>query len=212
MYTVILTSFVLLMLLYFYLHWLRPWQLRWGATDEEVERSMPGDEICLKPNFNATRAVTINTSPEKIWPWIMQIGFRRAGWYSYDWIDNLGRPSAQHIIPELQNLEEGDRIWMSRWTYNVVKEIVPNQYMLWTGGDSQATQGTWLWALYPIDNNRTRLVTRLRGYYPWRSPWFLLFLLMDVGDIVMMRKCMLGIKRRAENEWPQRLVDSQRTA
>jgi len=88
-----------------YLLLIRPWQLRWGATDEEVVRTMPGDDIVKHPTFNATRAVTINARPEAIWPWLVQMGMARAGWYSYDWIDNLGRPSAERLIPELQHLE-----------------------------------------------------------------------------------------------------------
>src|SRR3712207_9232668 len=67
-----------------YLLYIRPRQLRWGATDEELERPMPGDEVVEHPTFNATRAVTIEARPEEIWPWIVQIGTSRAGWYSYD--------------------------------------------------------------------------------------------------------------------------------
>ncbi len=93
-----------------YLRFIRPWQLRWGATDEEVARAMPGDEVVTSPMFNATRGVTINAQPEEIRPWLVQIGCKRAGWYSYDWIDNLGIPSANRIVPELQHLEVGDLI------------------------------------------------------------------------------------------------------
>ncbi|MCL5961159.1 MAG: hypothetical protein M1358_17945 [Chloroflexi bacterium] len=96
-----------------YLRVIRPWQLRWGATDAELARSMPGDDIVQRPTFVATRAVTIQARPNEIWPWLLQIGCRRAGWYSYDWIDNLGTPSAERIIPELQHLEVGDLIPMS---------------------------------------------------------------------------------------------------
>jgi hypothetical protein len=84
-----------------YLQLLRPWQLRWGATDDELRRAMPGDELVTRPSFNATRAVTVQAQPSVIWPWIVQIGFGRAGWYSYDLLDNLGRPSARRIIAEL---------------------------------------------------------------------------------------------------------------
>ncbi len=93
-----------------YFRFIRPWQLRWGATDEEVARAMSGDEVVKQPTFNATRAVTIQARPEEIWPWLVQIGCKRAGWYSYDWIDNLGIPSANRIVPELQHLEVGDLI------------------------------------------------------------------------------------------------------
>ena len=90
-----------------YLRVIRPWQLRWGATDDEVRRVIPGDELVARPTFNATRAVTVAAPPSVIWPWIVQIGFGKAGWYSYDLLDNLGRPSAKHIIPELQHLQAG---------------------------------------------------------------------------------------------------------
>jgi len=90
-----------------------PWQLRWGATDIEVAREMPADDFIVNPTFNATRAVTVDTPPEMIWPWLLQIGHKRAGWYSYDWIDNLGKPSATRVIPGLQDLKESDLIPVS---------------------------------------------------------------------------------------------------
>src|SRR6266702_5018106 len=91
-----------------YLRFIRPWQLRWGATDEEVARAMPGDDVVKQPTFNATRAVTIQARPEEIWPWLVQIGVTRAGWYSYDWLDNLGKPSAQRLLPQFQQVAVGD--------------------------------------------------------------------------------------------------------
>ncbi|MDA8216294.1 MAG: hypothetical protein M0Z94_01605 [Dehalococcoidales bacterium] len=158
---------------------------------------MPGDEVVARPTFNATRAVTVEARPEAIWPWLVQIGCQRAGWYSYDLVDNLGSPSAERIIPELQHLEVGDLVPMSPdgkqglW----VKALEPNRWMLW-GDDKGDT--SWFWGLFPMDRGRTRLITRVRMRYNWLSPWILFNLLLDVGDVVMMRKCMLGIKRRAE--------------
>jgi hypothetical protein len=64
-----------------------------------VSRSQPGDELVTRPSFNATRAITIAAPPEEIWPWLIQVGLTRAGWYSYNILDNLGHPSARHIIP-----------------------------------------------------------------------------------------------------------------
>ncbi|MBI3979863.1 MAG: hypothetical protein HY331_16935 [Chloroflexi bacterium] len=180
-----------------YLLAIRPRQLRWGATDEEVHRALPGDEAVQRPTFVATRAVTVKAPPAAVWPWLVQIGFGRAGWYSYDWIDNLGRPSAERIIPELQHVAVGDFVPLGPgenagfW----VRAFEPNRWLLWadkTGGV------TWLWALYPLDKHHTRLITRVRLRYRWTSPWILFHLLLDIGDIVMMRKCLLGIKRRAE--------------
>lgn len=180
-----------------YLRLIRPWQLRWGATDDEVTRPMPGDEIVTRPTFVATRGVTVEARPEDIWPWLVQIGITRAGWYSYDWIDNLGRPSAERIIPELQTLKVGDLIPLSPdgkqgfW----VKEMRPNEWMLWW---DQRGGVTWFWGFYPLDERRMRLITRVKLRYRWTSPVILFHLVFDVGDIVMMRRCMLGIKRRAE--------------
>lgn len=136
-----------------YLLWIRPWQLRWGATDEEVESSMPGDEIVRDPTFDATRAVTVEVGPEEIWPWILQIGYGRAGWYSYDWVDNLGRPSADQIFPELQNLDIGDLVPMGPgenlglW----VNDFDPDRWMLWWDKKGRVT---WLWLLQPVGEGR----------------------------------------------------------
>ena len=80
----------------------------WGATDDEVARLLPGDGDVPQPTFNATRAVTIAARPDEIWPWLIQIGVTRAGWYGYDWLANLGHPSAERILPEFQRLAGGD--------------------------------------------------------------------------------------------------------
>lgn len=180
-----------------YLLWVRPWHLRWGATDEEVKSIMPGDEIVPRPTFNATRGVTVTAKPAEIWPWLLQLGSKRAGFYSYDWIDNAGISSAECILPEFQQIAVDDFIPMTpdgkqgMW----VKDFKTNEYVLWRDkqGDS-----TWLWQLSPLDEEHTRLITRLRVRYTWTPPWVFYYLLQDVGDIVMMRKCLLGIKGRAE--------------
>ncbi|MFZ6030380.1 MAG: hypothetical protein ACOYYS_21945 [Chloroflexota bacterium] len=200
----IFAIFGIIILLLVYLRFIRPWQHRWGATNDEVARSMPGDELVSSPTFNATRAVTINARPEAIWPWLVQIGFGRAGWYSYDWIDNLGKPSANQIMSEWQDLKVGDKVYLSQWTFETVRHIEVFRNMLWVGGESAATAGTWAWGLYPMNEHQTRLVTRLRGKYNWASPWIVLLLVVDTLDIVMMRRCLLGIKERAEKQNDQR--------
>jgi hypothetical protein len=181
-----------------YLRFIRPWQLRWGATDEEVAAALPGDDVVKHATFNATRGVTIQARPEEIWPWVVQMGCQRAGWYSYDWIDNLGRASAERIIPDLQQVAVGDLIPISPYgTFGMrVKAFEPNLWMLWWDDKGNTT---WYWGLSPRDAHATRLITRIRMHYHWRSPTIFIFLLEDVGDIVMMRKCLLGIKQRAEH-------------
>jgi hypothetical protein len=193
----ILTAVALVAVAFFGLY--RPWHLKWGATREDLARSMPGDEIVTRPAFNATRVVTVDARPEDIWPWIVQIGFGRAGWYSYDLFDNLGRRSSERIVPELQHIEVGDLVPLGpgEGSGMLVKEFVPNRSMLWwTGKDGQTT---WAWGLYPTSGGATRLVTRVRAPFSWRQPLSAVWILLDeLADFPMMRKCLLGIKRRAE--------------
>jgi hypothetical protein len=175
----------------------RPWHLRWGATRDEVAQHMPGDEVVPAPAFNATRAVTVEARPEDIWPWIVQIGFGRAGWYSYDLLDNLGRRSAERIVPELQHVEAGDLVPLGpgKDSGMRVKEYEPNRWMLWW---EKHHLTTWVWVLDPMPDG-TRLVTRVRARPSWRHPTTAIWLiLVEVADFPMMRKCLLGIKRRAE--------------
>lgn len=182
-----------------YLPLLRPWQLRWGATDEELSRVLPGDEIVPAPSFDATRAVTVRARPEEIWPWIVQIGDRRAGFYSYDWFDNRGRRSAERILPELQRLEVGDRVPISAWFYQTVHSVDPPRSMVWVNSEDLPT-GTWTWVLEPLDATHTRLITRMRSSYDWTSPMIPFDLWLDWGDFPFMRKSLLGIEQRAEGE------------
>jgi hypothetical protein len=173
----------------------RPWQERWGATDEEAARPMPGDELVPSAAFNATRAVTVNGRPEDIWPWIVQMGVGRAGFYAYDLIDGYGRwPSAQRIVPELQHLAVGDTIRLSPLTTTPVRSIDPYRAMVWGGAAN-----SWAWGLYPVDAGHTRLVTRMRSApYDPTSPDSVALVASDAADIVMMRNLLLGIKQRVE--------------
>src|ERR1700730_11810526 len=177
----------------------RPWHLRWGATREDLVREMPGDEIVRRPIFNATRVVTVNARPEDIWRWIVQIGFGRAGWYSIDLFDNLGRHSSERIVPELQHIKVGDLVPLGpgEGSGMFVKEFVLNHSILWwTGKEGQTT---WAWGRYPTSDGDTRLVTRDRRPCSWRQPVAAVWLLLsEVADFPMMRKCLLGLKRRAE--------------
>ena len=158
---------------------------------------MPGAEIVERPTFNATRAVTIEARPQEIWPWVVQIGMTRAGWYSYDLLDNLGRPSARRILPQFQNPKIGDVVPMSPDGKQgmLVKDFEQDRWMLWWDGKGGMS---WVWGLYPVDEARTRLITRVRLHYDWRSPSILFHMLVEFTDIVMMRKSMLGIKERTE--------------
>ena len=156
----ILFGIAILLLIFVY----RPWAINWGATDDEINRTMPGDEMVQNPTFNATRAVTIKAQPEEIWPWILQMGYKKAGFYCYDWFDNDGIPSAERIMPEYQSLKVGDLIPLSVFVYVKVVELTQNQSMLWVfeEGCGPWTGSTWAWELYQKDPQHTRLLTRLR--------------------------------------------------
>lgn len=177
----------------------RPWHMRWGATDEEIQDSMPGDEIVPKASFNATRAITISAPPEQVWPWIVQMGYRRAGFYTYELLDNAGYNSADHILPEYQNPKIGD--WMpmaskvNETTAFKVRSFETNRWLLWEKPDS-----TWSWKLIPVAGGRTRLVTRLKQRYAWENPGMavLTVVLLEFGDFPMIRRVLRGIKVRAE--------------
>src|SRR5512144_1611684 len=120
-----------------YVKLLRPRAMRWGATDEEVSRALPGDHLVSDPGFNATRAITIAARPEHVWPWIVQMGSGRAGWYAYDRIDNKGMPSARTVVPELQHPEVGDLIPMvvGKEVGPRIVALEPNRRMLWVTDD-----------------------------------------------------------------------------
>ncbi len=181
----------------------RPLQLRWGATAAEVARAMPGDDFVPRPVFNATRAITVDAPPAAIWPWLVQIGYRRAGWYGLDWFDNDGRPSARRIVPELQRLRVGDTVPISIIAWTKVAAIVPNTYLLTRGADGTP----WVWALYPVDSSHTRLVWRMRSApYLWTSWYLFPQLLTDAVDVIAVRANLLGIKERAEGRPPGNAV------
>lgn len=196
----ILTAIIITGLIVTYLLIIRPWHLHWGATKEEVMLSLPGDSIVQKPDFNATRGISIDSTPERIWRWIIQIGSKRAGWYSIDWMDNAGIKSSEIILSEFQKIEVGQFIPFTPDQKNGmwVKEFKENEYILWVDKEGKAT---WLWYLYPLDKTRSRSVTRLRTKYNWKGIWIIYYILYDIGDIIMMSKCMKGIKKRVEKEF-----------
>ena len=181
-----------------YVRVLRPWTKRWGATDDEVARPMPGDAVVARADYVATRAVTIQASPDDVWPWLVQIGSGRGGWYSYDRLDNGGVPSATEVLPDFQSLAVGQLVPMvpgdeiGVW----VKEIDPGHRVLWW---DRKGEYSWEWILDEGSPGVTRLVSRLRATYPpLLSARTLYTAFATTGDVVMMRRCLLGIRDRAE--------------
>jgi hypothetical protein len=176
---------------------LRPWHRRWGATRAEVAGPMRGDDRLSRVHLRATRAITVDVPPEEVWPWLVQVGCLRAGWYADDLLDNLAHPSARRILPELQDLEVGRWLPMAprptAKTSFVVDSFQAPRWMLW-----RTPTSTWAWQLVPLPGDRTRLVTRLRVAYDWRQPAGIL--LLELGDWPMMRRMLRGVRERAEDE------------
>ena len=187
-----------------YVFIIRPAGLRWGATDAEVARVIAGDELIARPSFHATRAVTVNALPEAIWPWLVQWGYGKAGFYGYDLLENIGSPngirSADRILPQYQHLAVGDKVKMSDPYYFCVRTIEPNRFLLLAGcGDSSLA--TMAWVLEPLDGTHTRLIHRMRMEYPWSNPAVLpAMLFSDLADPVAVPKLLLGFKGRVEGK------------
>ena len=166
---------------------------------------MPGDALIEPAQYEATRAITIDAPPEAVWPWLVQAGCLRAGWYSDDLLDNLAQPSADIVVAELQHLEIGQWVPMaptpSEKTAFKVAGFEHQRWLLW-----EQPVSTWAWRLTPLPNGMTRLVTRLRIRYDWGHPAdaTLSLILNELGDYPMMRRMLLGIKERAEHVAQQR--------
>jgi hypothetical protein len=180
----------------------RSWHLRWGTTPEEAVGAMPGDDLFPVAHFTATRAITINAPPEHVWPWLVQVGAGRAGFYSYDLLDARGRPSAERILPDWQDVHVGDvAAPMTQdpgpTTSFVVDAFRSPEYLVWAKADS-----SWAWKLTSLPGGSTRLVTRVQQHYPRRLSSVLGVILLEFGDFPMMRQMLRGIRRRAESVQP----------
>jgi len=180
--------------------WWRPWCLSWGATDSEVRRGLPGDDLLTDAGIVSTRAVHVVAPPSAIWPWLVQMGPGRGGAYTYDWIENLmglGMHSADRILPEYQKLAVGDAQRLGeRGPVLRVAELEPERSLVFRSDD-----GNWVWAFSLVpDGTGTRLISRNRIATPGASrlAQMLNTYVMEPGSLIMERKMLLGIKDRAE--------------
>jgi hypothetical protein len=176
-----------------YLVFVGPWQRRWGATEDEVARGMPGDELLGPGAASTTRAITIHAGAHDVFPWLLQIGYGRGRWYSYDWIDNDGKPSVEAIDPALQQLAVGDRIEMLPGVGPTVREIEPNRHIV-SGGDADS----WCLQVEPVDANRTRLVSRWRQRWARSLPTYAWVAVVDPGAFLMEQRMLRTIRDLAE--------------
>lgn len=192
---------------YVYAALLRPWHVRWGASDAEVQAALPGDELVPNPVAVTTRAITIHAPPEAIWPWLVQLGQGRGGFYSYEWLENtlLGCDihNSDTINPAWQTLAPGDLVKMrpdpALPPAYVVAEALPDKALLLGHhvglGRDPATPWaeSWQFVIVPLDADSSRLIVRSRTA---EAPW--INRLLEPGVFLMEERMLRGIRERAE--------------
>jgi proline iminopeptidase len=203
--------------------------MRWGATDAEVAGPYPGAELVPGGERSATMAVTIDAPPDQVWPWLVQMGWGRGGWYSWDRLDNGSRPSAREVHPEWQDLAVGDylKFWApGRGVMDAYKVAVlePNRFLGLLGYSdllgrtldpeqsrpSAYLEGLWGFRLNELSDRRTRLV--ISGYQAFRPRWYGRFASswLYIPVVWPMQARMLAVlKRNIERAAPARTAERQ---
>ena len=185
------------------LYWfpLRRWFGRWGTTPDDLTRVMLGDAVIVNPTHTATHAVTVDAPPDDVWPWLVQMGFQRGGLYSYDWLDRLfgflDRPSASRVLTEFQDLRVGDKILLGPRQELTVTALEPSRALV-LSYNGHGFEWVWQFGLYPLNTNRTRLVSRGTERFANTVGAWLFMRVMEPAALVMTRRMLLGLKQRAE--------------
>ena len=191
----------------------------WGATDAEVARSLPGDELVSSPNLLWTNAITIDASPEQVWPWIAQIGDTRGGFYSYTFIENkvgaltgsagynIVYTNADEIHPDWQNPQPGQSLIDGSLQ---VRESEPGRYLLAESVQPSPFLWIWCWYVEPVDGGAgTRLLSRFAIKVPDttdENP--VMDFMLNAGGFVMHQNMMQSIKLRAEGRSEPAWIES----
>ena len=191
------------------LYWypIRRWYRHWGATDAEIKRTMPGDWEVPDPTYEVTLATLIDAPPSAIWPWLLQMGYRRGGLYSYDWLDRLfgflDSPSAERILPEHQQLHVGDVIPVGRGDGFPVRIVDPLRALV-LGGEATGSCGSGNSGCIRSADGGRGSSQRNRARLPKTIGWTLFMGLLEPAAFIMTRKMLLGLNRRAEATAAQR--------
>lgn len=184
---------------YFFI--VKPWYWNWGATPAEISMPLPGDELVPNPDVAYTRAITIHAAPAQIYPWIIQIGQTKGGYYSWTGMENLmgcNMVNADRIHPEWQNLAIGDKVYMmppdkANPAPYLVEQLLPDQAVVMVHKNADGSFfDTWQYVLVPVDAENTRLILRTRttsmGFFEFIRP----------GVFIMERSMLMGIRDRVE--------------
>lgn len=169
----------------------------WGSTPEEVNSPVIGDELCTTARVIATRSITLSAPPTEVFPWIQQMGFGRAGWYSYDIIDNLGRKSATKILPQWQNIQSGDAIPGGPISFEAAIVDAPHSFVLRVETKKIPRQRMCFTLAYELrpEGTGTRLVTRMRARLNIPGGFLFERLFLGPGDGIMLRKQLLTMHK-----------------
>lgn len=204
--------YVMTVLLFFHHFIFRPVIQDWGATTELREHIFSGDKFTAGSSH--TRAVRINASPEEIWPWLNQIGQDRAGFYSYQWLENVFRAEMKNVYsikPEFQvPRQPGDTIWLAakdnynRGGYQVLAEVIPLTSLVMVGGSDferirsgDKARGSWAFYLYSEAPDQTWLVVRSSEGDIGFANRLLRYFFFEVPHFIMERKMLLTIQKLA---------------
>ncbi|SFC69325.1 hypothetical protein SAMN05444422_11517 [Halobiforma haloterrestris] len=191
------------------LYWvgLRPRMMTWGATPGETTRQLPGDDLLPEPDGESTMSIGIDAPPGDVWPWLLQLGQERGGFYSYTWAENLlgfDIHNADEIIPSYQDLAVGDTVRLARAdrfpeTKLEVASMAPEKSLVLQTPD-QPPWWVWAFVLAPVGPTETRLIVRARIRLPQNpAATFTSQLVLDPVTFVMTRGMLRGIKSRVEN-------------
>jgi hypothetical protein len=179
--------------------------LQWGATDDELNVALPGDDLVPTADLTATRAVTVRAPADRVWPWIAQLGQERGGFYSYDFLENLvgcDIHSAEQVVPEWQSIEVGDTVHLHPEVALVVAVVEQGRALVLRGGvpigrTPPPYDCTWAFVLRDQADGSTRLVVRER--YGYSRRWArLLVEPTELISFLMSQRMLHGIKERAE--------------
>jgi hypothetical protein len=174
------------------------------ATRLERNRALAGDQLIPEPIASLTHAITIRCRRPDLWPWLVQMGAGRAGWYSYDFVDNAGHPSAEEVLSQFQSIAVGAVLpGLPGATDGFIVAAYEPERSLVLGWPSQdgGYLSTWAFVLEEARSNQSRLIVRGRagrGYHFHGLPLWLLKLIAPLGHYIMQRKQLLEIARRAE--------------